>query len=181
MRLLYGRKYLNRYRLISALLPDSCSVIELCCGCGFLYEKFLARRGIHYIGVDMLDRMLSRLKKMGVKTIVGDALLTEVDVSDYCIMLGSLYHFYPKEHFVLKHMSKLGAKAIVLEPIINYTSSKNFLISCISKAMSHIKGTSSHRRLNTDALDIILLESGVTVIVDKIVLDGLYRLLIFQR
>ncbi|QWE22953.1 class I SAM-dependent methyltransferase [Polynucleobacter sp. AP-Jannik-300A-C4] len=181
MRLLYGRNYVKRYRLVSRLLPDKCSVVELCCGCGYLYEKFLATRGIRYVGVDMLERMLKKLKSMGVKTVAGDALFVEIEKADYCIMLGSLYHFFPKEDLLLQRMTRLGQKAILLEPIINYTHSSNFLIAYISRILSYIKGTSSSERINSEMLDVILMRAGVTVLLDKVVLDGFYRLIIFQK
>src|SRR5262245_42868954 len=57
MRVLYGRAYDERYRVVADLVQDGSHVVDLCCGCGYLYTAFLAQRGIAYTGVDLLPAM----------------------------------------------------------------------------------------------------------------------------
>src|SRR5215510_2482352 len=37
MRALYGRAYDERYRVVADLVPNGSHVVDLCCGCGYLY------------------------------------------------------------------------------------------------------------------------------------------------
>ncbi len=181
MRLLYGVRYESRYRLVSGLLPSNCSVVEFCCGCGFLYERFLSKRGVRYVGIDMLVRMVTRLRKLGGEVIVSDVMVADVSRSDYCIMLGSLYHFYQNEVAVLQRMVNVGDIGILLEPVSNLTTRAIPFISSIAAVLSYIQGTSSSYRIAMDRLDEILFRSRVKIISDDLVLNASYRLVVFSK
>ncbi len=180
MRLLYIGTYHERYEAVARRVPEGASVVEFCCGCGYLYEKFLAQKHVGYIGVDLLPRMLSRLRKLGVPVIAGDLLSMQTPAADICVMLGSLYHFHPKEGVLLGAMARSG-RAILLEPVKNHSFDGNPISRWLGQALSYIGDTSSSYRLTPDALDALLAEGGVEVIFDTLILGGKYRLVEFRK
>lgn len=50
MFMLYGRHYSARYRAIANLIPYGAEVLELCCGPGILYERYLRYKDVAYRG-----------------------------------------------------------------------------------------------------------------------------------
>ncbi len=97
MRALYGRHYEDRMRMVADEVPPGASVLELCCGPGTLYRRHLASRASGYIGLDVNERFVSRLRDEGI-----DARLTDLagsrdplPAADVALMQASLYHFLP--------------------------------------------------------------------------------------
>ena len=178
MRALYGPQLEERYRVVDRLIPDGASVVELCCGCGYLYERYLRQRGVDYFGIDLLPAMMSRLRKMGARVEKGDVANANLPTADYAIMLGSLYHFHPGEARILQRMAACGT-GIILEPISNLSQSTNPVIRLLARSASFIGGTSSDFRLTPDRMDEVTRTSGVRVQRSEDVLDGQYRLTIF--
>jgi SAM-dependent methyltransferase len=80
MRALYGRAYDERYRVIADLVPDGSHVVDLCCGCGYLYTAFLAQRGIAYTGVDLLPAMTRVLRQRPVRLVHGPSKRAVVSI-----------------------------------------------------------------------------------------------------
>lgn len=180
MRALYGSELEERYRTVDRLIPDGSRVVELCCGCGYLYEHYLRHRRIDYLGLDLLPAMMSRLRKMGARVEAVDVVKGVVPNGDYVIMLGSLYHFHPQEACILRKMAASGT-GIVLEPTQNLSQSTNCMIRLLARSMSFISGTSSAYRLTSARMDEVIAEAGVHVISTTEVLHGQYRLTVFQR
>ncbi|MBV9048180.1 MAG: hypothetical protein JOY58_07920, partial [Solirubrobacterales bacterium] len=52
MRVLYGAHYTARMRAVADQVPFGSSVLELCCGPGTLYRRYLQPRASAYIGLD---------------------------------------------------------------------------------------------------------------------------------
>jgi Methyltransferase domain len=180
MRLLYGRAYQERYKAVARLIPDRAIVVELCCGCGYLYEKFLRQRQIDYLGIDLLPQMVGRLRRLGAKVWVGDVLTMDVPSGEVCVMLGSLYHFHPNEEQVLAIMAR-SDRAILLEPVRNLSAGGYPLVRLVGKYLSYIGETTSSYRLNSDQLNILLYSPQWRVLSDHLVLSGKYRLVEFTR
>ena len=178
MRGLYGPQLEKRYRIVDRLIPDGARVVELCCGCGYLYEHYLLRRGIEYFGIDLLPAMTRRLRKMGARVGQGDVASAALPPADFTIMLGSLYHFHPTEAHILQRMAVTGT-GIVLEPISNLSLSTNPVIRLLARSASFIGGTSSDFRLTPARMDEVTRASGVRVQRSEDVLAGQYRLTIF--
>ena len=178
MRALYGAQLEERYRVVDRLIPDGARVVELCCGCGYLYERYLKKRGVDYFGIDLLPAMMSRLRKMGARVEKGDVASAALPSSDFAIMLGSLYHFHPEEARILRRMAASGT-GILLEPISNLSQSSNPLIRLLARSASFIGGTSSDFRITPSRMDEVVRSSGVRVQHSEDVLDGQYRLTIF--
>ncbi|HEV3121748.1 MAG TPA: class I SAM-dependent methyltransferase, partial [Isosphaeraceae bacterium] len=72
MAALYGRHYPARYRAIAELVPERSTVLELCCGPGFLYERHLQKKQVHYTGLDSNPQFIARLKRLGAQGEVRD-------------------------------------------------------------------------------------------------------------
>lgn len=180
MRLLYRGRYHERYALVANLVPPGASVVELCCGCGYLYEAFLAARGVEYLGIDLLPQMVTRLLRLGARVQVGDLLEMDVPAADFCLMLGSLYHFHPREGRVLELMARSN-EAVLLEPVENLTESGSTFLKAGGILMSYIGRTSSTYRLDNAQLDALLASPGLEILSDQKVLVGKYRLVRFRR
>ena len=180
MRALYGPQLEERYRVVDRLIPDGAKVVELCCGCGFLYEHYLRRRGISYHGLDLLPAMMSRLRRMGAHVEQADVATAPVPPADFVLMLGSLYHFHPDEARILQSMAGSGT-GIVLEPISNLSQSANPMIRLAARSLSYIGGTRSDFRLTGARMDAVVAASGVRVLRSEDVLDAQYRLVVFEK
>jgi hypothetical protein len=181
MRALYGGKLEERYRVVDRLVPDGARVVELCCGCGYLYEHYLRHRQIEYLGLDLLPRMTRRLQRLGAHVEVADVgQSAALPQADFLLMLGSLYHFHPNEACILRKMAQSGT-GIVLEPMQNLSQSSNPMIRLLARSMSFISGTSSDYRLTPQRMEEVLDAAGVRVISSETVVDGQYRLTVFQR
>jgi hypothetical protein len=178
MRALYGAQLEERYRVVDRLIPDGARVVELCCGCGYLYERYLRSRGIDYFGIDLLPAMMRRLRRMGARVEQGDVATAALPPADYTIMLGSLYHFHPREAHLLRRMAANGT-GIVLEPISNLSQSTNPVIQLLARSASFIGGTSSEFRLNSVRVDEVVRAAGVRVLTSEDVLEAQYRLIVF--
>ncbi len=182
MRALYGRAYHERYRVVADLVPNGSHVVDLCCGCGYLYTEFLARRGIAYTGVDLLPAMTRLLRRRPVRLVYGGVLdLDALPTGDVCVMLGSLYHFHPREADVLRRMVVSAPRALLLESVQNLRQSASATVSFLSGMATYISGTRSSYRLNSARLDAVLAQAGVRVHGDRRVLGGRYRLVEFGR
>src|SRR4051812_18583557 len=67
IRVLYGRHFDARYRALAEMIPQGASVLELCCGPPFFYERYLRSRNIDYCGVDFNDKFVNALKRLGAR------------------------------------------------------------------------------------------------------------------
>src|SRR5713101_1249799 len=102
---LYGRHYAGRYRAIADLIPSGSSVLDLCCGPGILYERYLRAKSVDYTGIDVNRCFLDRIGRLGARAIDRD--LHEpgpLPPADSVIMQASLYHFLPDAAPIVERM-----------------------------------------------------------------------------
>jgi SAM-dependent methyltransferase len=126
MRLLYGRHYDARMRAVADQVPEGASVLELCCGPGTLYLRHLRGRTSGYVGLDVNDRFVARLREQGVDARVLDlsAEREPLPRSDVAIMQASLYHFLPHADLIVEGMLQAARERVIIsEPIRNLASS----------------------------------------------------------
>jgi len=179
MKCIYRDLLDERHRLVSEWLPEKCKVVELCCGSGVLYERFLGKKQITYKGIDLLKTMTYRLARRGISVENGNVLdLDHID-ADYCVMQGSFYHFRADASRVLRLMAS-AKRAILMEPIENFSSNASPLLRFAAQALSFIGGTSSSFRYNESSLLHAVEKSGVHVIRSERVLGGKYLRLEFE-
>lgn len=126
MRALYGRHYAARMRAVAGEVPSGVSVLELCCGPGTLYLRHLRGRVASYVGLDVNQRFVRRLRRRGVDARVADlaAAHGELPGADVVILQASLYHFLPApDRLIDRMLSAARDRVIVSEPVRNLASS----------------------------------------------------------
>jgi SAM-dependent methyltransferase len=136
MRILYGRHYVDRMRAVAEQVPQGSSVLELCCGPGTLYERFLKHRAGSYIGLDVNEGFVNSLRRKGVDARVTD-LFNETEPlpgAEVALIHASLYHFLPDAHKLVDRMlTAASERAIVAEPVRNLASSNIPVISLLGR------------------------------------------------
>lgn len=135
---LYGRHYPSRYRAVAELIPTGASVLDLCCGPGVLYARYLRRKSVDYVGLDINETFIERLKRRGVSAKVWDLSRDEpLPPADYVIMQASLYHFLPDPLPILNRMLVAARKQIIIaEPIRNLACAKLPLLTSFARLLT---------------------------------------------
>jgi SAM-dependent methyltransferase len=132
---LYGRHYAARYGAVSSLIPDNASVLEVCCGPGHLYQRYLRGRGIAYHGIDINPRFVARVARLGGTAQVAD--ITELAVlpeADHVVMQASLYHFLPDPGPVVDRMLAAARRSVIVaEPVKNLSTSGVPVLSWLAR------------------------------------------------
>jgi SAM-dependent methyltransferase len=159
MRLLYGRHYAARMRAVAGQVPEGASVLECCCGPGTLYLRHLRGRTSGYVGIDVNERFVARLRRRGVDArrldlAAGDDPLPAADV---VVLQASLYHFLPDGEGILDRMlTAAREKVIVSEPVRNLTSSNVALIAWLG-ARAADPGVGGHaQRFTEESLEALM-------------------------
>ena len=135
MRVLYGRHYSDRMRAVADAVPSGASVLELCCGPGTLYERYLRPRASSYVGLDVNPGFVRALRARGVEARQVDLSVEEsLPPADVVIMQASLYHFLPHPEPLLDRMLAAARDRVVLsEPVRNLASSGIPLIGALGR------------------------------------------------
>ena len=117
----YGRSHPDfegRYRLISGLIEPGSSVLDLCCGDARLYTHYLRPAGCRYIGVDLSLAMAPH--EIRGQLIKDSSASMDLPVSDYVVMMESLYHFHREaEEFLARMRTAARRRVIILEQVRN--------------------------------------------------------------
>lgn len=123
---LYGRHYLTRQRAIADLIPAGASVLELCCGPGFLYRRFLRAKHVRYEGLDINPKFVSHVSRHGGRARVFDLRSNEpLPAADHVIMQASLYQFLPDPEPIVERMLRAARiQVIIAEPVRNLACSR---------------------------------------------------------
>lgn len=121
---LYGRHYLTRYRVLAGLIPPYSSVLDLCCGPGILYQRHLRKKSVSYTGLDINERFIKQVNKMGCQGLVWDLHANKpLPRADYVVMQASLYHFLPDPTRIVERMINAASKSVIIaEPIRNLSA-----------------------------------------------------------
>jgi len=136
LRLTYGRFYDLRLNRVTQEVPEGAKVIDLCCGDCAIYFRDLNKKGIDYLGIDINPRMARQVNKKGAKIIVADVRTYEIPPCDVLLCLGSLYQLSNQSANLIQMAQQVANKIIVLEPVENFASSRNPLISNIAARMT---------------------------------------------
>ncbi len=108
----------NRYNIVAGLIEPGSSVLDLCCGDAHLFTHYLDRMGCGYVGVDLSLSMAPH--KIRDRLIRGDALAEEFPVSDYVVIMESLYHFNARaEELLVRMQAAARREVIILEQVKN--------------------------------------------------------------
>ncbi len=126
MRILYGRHYAARMSAVAGQVPAGASVLELCCGPGTLYRRYLRDRASSYVGLDVNEGFVAALRRVGVDARRLDLASAgePLPPADVAIIQASLYHFLPDAARIVDRMLEAAReRAIVSEPIRNLATS----------------------------------------------------------
>jgi trans-aconitate methyltransferase len=159
---LYRRHYAGRYEVIADLIPGGAAVLELCCGPGILYDRYLRPKNISYRGLDFSEKFVSDLRERGIaaehRDLRSDCPLPH---AEYVIMQASLYHFLPEADRVLDRMLEAAEKQVIIaEPIKNLASSNVPMIARLSRKLTDAGAGSSAGRFDEEMLDALAAQYG---------------------
>lgn len=158
MRALYGRHYAARMRTVAERVPVGSAVLELCCGPGTLYRRYLHGRVGSYIGIDVNDGFVKRLRRRGVdarvQNLASDTPLPEADV---VILQASLYHFLPEPRPLIDRMLSAARDFVIIsEPVRNLSSSTAPLVGRLGRHAAD-PGVGGHeQRFTEETLDRLM-------------------------
>src|SRR5690348_5219094 len=113
MRALYSVGYRDRYRSVAELIAEGSSVLDVCCGPGTLFHRYLKVKGVRYTGLDINRHFVDRLSAGGAEGLIWN--LNEarpLPRAEYVIMQGSLYHFLPGASIIVDRMVAAAEKQV---------------------------------------------------------------------
>lgn len=154
MRILYRSAYASRFSAVADLIPPASSVLELCCGPGALYLRYLKDRGVSYVGLDVSREFISYLQAQGVDARLWDVRWSRsLPRADSVVMQASLFRFLPDPRPVVDRMLEAAReRVIVAEPVRNLASSGGILRRISAQATNCGFGPQPHR-FDEEALD----------------------------
>jgi SAM-dependent methyltransferase len=150
---LYGRHYRARMAAVAQQVPAGASVLELCCGPGTLYERYLRERVAGYIGMDVNARFIAGLKRRGVDARVLDLAhgCEPLPAVDVVIMQASLYHFLPRpESVVARMLAAARERVVIAEPVRNLATSDVAAVRWLGRRAAD-PGIGTHEERFTEA------------------------------
>jgi SAM-dependent methyltransferase len=172
MRALYGRHYEDRMRIVAEQVPVGASVLELCCGPGTMYARYLRERAGSYIGLDVNAGFVERLRRQGVDARLVDLAGSEEPLPNAAVAIiqASLYHFLPDAGRIIDRMiAAAGERVIVSEPIRNLASSETPVIGVLGRRAAD-PGVGGHeQRFNEATLDGLMERYGSRVLTEFLI------------
>jgi SAM-dependent methyltransferase len=155
MRFLYGRYYHSRYKTIADIIEQESSVLDLCCGPGTLFTRYLTQKRVQYAGLDLNPTFVKHLRSLGINAEVRDLRSDDpLPTADYVIMQASLYHFLPDPAPVLNRMlAAARLSAIIAEPVRNLALSDNRLIRLAGRFLTDPGSGEQASRFSESTLD----------------------------
>jgi SAM-dependent methyltransferase len=160
--LLYGRHHRTRYQIIADLIPDSASVVDLCCGPATLYHRFLRSKNVRYTGLDVSPHFIDALNKRGGHGMVWDLRSDRpLPRADYIIIQGALYFFLPDPSPLIDRMlAAANEEVIVAEAVRNLSSSSIPGISNLARRLAGAAEGSETVRFSEETLDQLFADYG---------------------
>ena len=159
MRVLYGRHYEDRMRAVADEVPPGASVLELCCGPGTLYQRYLRERVSSYVGCDLNPRFVRELRAQGVDARALDlaAVGEPLPSAQVAIIQASLYHFLPDAAGLVERMLDAAQdRVIISEPIRNLASSGLPLVGALGRRAADPGAGGHEQRFNEETLEELM-------------------------
>ncbi len=141
MRLLHGRHYSDRYRVLADEVPAGAEVVELCAGDARLYRYFLQPKGVKYLGLDNSPHFVSAARSHGLNFRLFDASKEEIPPADVILIQASLHLFHPQiEAFISRMLDAARQHVLISEPVRNLSSSSNPVVAWVGKTFTRPHG-----------------------------------------
>jgi SAM-dependent methyltransferase len=155
MAALYGRHYPARYQVVADLIPAGTTVLELCCGPGVLFDRYLRGKVAQYTGLDLSSQFVQRVQAKGGHGVVWNLRsTTQLPQADCVVMQGSFCHFLPDTEPVFRRMLQAArSRIIVAEPIRSLVSGKSRIAAAIGRRFTDPGDGHSSLRWNESSLD----------------------------
>jgi SAM-dependent methyltransferase len=165
MRILYGRHYDSRYKTIADIIEAESSVLDVCCGPGTLFSRYLRDKRVEYTGLDLNPKFITHLHSRGAKGEVRDLRIDRpLPASDYVVMQASLYHFLPDPASVVNRMLEAARlNLIVAEPVRNLASSSNRMLRFAGRLLTDPGSGEQPSRFTEASLDAFFETYGSRV------------------
>ncbi len=129
-------------------------MLELCCGPGTLYLRYLRARTSAYTGLDVNSRFVEQLRQRGVDARLLDLASgagEPLPAADVVVLQASLYHFLPAPERILDRMLAAARdRVIVSEPVRNLASSDLPLVGRLGRRAAD-PGVGGHAHRFTEA------------------------------
>jgi SAM-dependent methyltransferase len=158
MRALYRSAYSTRFQALADLIPEGGSVLDVCCGPGTLFHRYLKQKGVCYTGLDINSAFIKRLSTGGGTGMVWN--LEEdrpLPRKEYVIMQSSLYHFLPDAAPIVKRMLAAAEKQLLIaEPIRNMANSQIALLAFLARKLTNPGTGDQPHRFDEARLDALL-------------------------
>jgi SAM-dependent methyltransferase len=150
----YGRQYGDRYQAITDLIPAGASVLDLCCGPGILYQRYLRRKKVNYTGLDINEKFVRNVISYGAQGRVQDLCSDDpLPEADYVVMQASLYHFLPNAAPIVSRMVAAARSAVIIaEPIRNLSNSRLRPLSWLARNLTNPGSGAAPLRFNEATL-----------------------------
>ena len=136
LRVKYGRFYDLRLRRVAQEVPAGARVIDLCCGDCAIYLRYLHKKRVDYLGIEINPRMARLVQEKGVRVIAADVRRYDIPPCDVLLCLASLYQFSDEAVNVVRSAQQMAGKIVLLEPVENLACSRNPLIASMAARMT---------------------------------------------
>jgi SAM-dependent methyltransferase len=158
MRALYGRGYNDRFHSVAELIAEGSSVLDVCCGPGTLFHRYLKTKRVRYTGLDINRHFVEQLSASGATGLIWNVSEDRpLPRAEYVIMQGSLYHFLPAASSVIERMIVAAEKQVLIaEPIRNVTDSQISLLAFFARKLTNPGTGDQPHRFNEARLDALM-------------------------
>jgi SAM-dependent methyltransferase len=159
LRALYRHHYEDRLRAVAGEVPVGASVLELCCGPGTLYMRYLRERVGSYIGLDVNERFVAVLRRRRIDARVADLARSSDPLpgADVVLMQASLYQFLPDAaQIVARMLAAARERVIISEPVRNLASSANPMIRLLGRRAADPGVGGGEQRFTEATLDALM-------------------------
>lgn len=137
MRVLHLRGYDGRYRVVADLVPEGCSVTELCAGDARLYLKYLQQKNVRYVALDNSRPFVEAGRQAGIDFREANVRSDPVPEADVVIIQAAFHIFHEhRDEVMAKLLGAARQRLVIVEPVSNLSSSSNPLVAALAKRLT---------------------------------------------
>ena len=152
LRIKYGRFYHVRLKRVAKEVHEGARVVDLCCGDSAIYLRYLRKKRVDYLGIEINPRMARLVGQRGVKIVAADVRTYDLPPCDVLLCLGSLYQFSSQSNKLIQSAQQVAGKIVLLEPVENLACSGYPLIADMAARMTDFGDGRVLFRYQEDAL-----------------------------